>query len=75
MIEDISAYDPQVSNTKLSLKFGWGRGKTKEYYKYQEYGTSKIQAALSLLDGRMAIINELPRLERNMKARIRRKTK
>lgn len=75
MIEDLQAYDFKVSEGKIEARFGWGAGKTKKYYKYQEYGTAKIKAALSLFEGRTAIINELPRLAKNMEARIARKMK
>lgn len=75
MIDNLRADKVDVSSGKLEVKFGWGRGRTKNYYKYQEYGSKKIKAALSLFEGRTAVLNELPRLELNMKARIKRKVK
>jgi hypothetical protein len=64
---------PVVKAGEVLASFGWGRGRSKTYYKYQEYGTGKIKAANSLLTGQRAVLRELPRLERNMKARIRRR--
>ena len=75
MIDSLQALPPKVTKGKIEVAFGWGRGKTKKYYKFQEYGTAKIKAALSLFAGRTAILNELPRLENNMKQRIRGKMK
>ena len=75
MINDLRALDPKISDDKVEAKFGWGRGRSKKYYEAQENGTAKIAAAHSLLDGERAILNELPRLERNMKSRISRRTK
>lgn len=75
MIENLQSYDFKVSKGKIEARFGWGPGRTKKYYKYQEYGTAKIKAALSLFDGRTTMSNELPRLINNMKARIARKMK
>jgi hypothetical protein len=73
MINDLQALDPVVKANEISIKFGWGRGRSKRYYKFQEEGTGRIKAANSLLTGEKAVLNQLPRLERNMKARIRRK--
>jgi hypothetical protein len=73
MIDDLQALDPVVKANEISIKFGWGRGRSKRYYKFQEEGTGRIKAANSLLSGEKAVLNQLPRLERNMKARIRRK--
>jgi hypothetical protein len=73
MINALRALKPVVKVEQVFSSFGWGRGSSKAYYKYQENGTRKIKAANSLLTGRKAVMNELPRLERNMKARIRRK--
>jgi hypothetical protein len=75
MIADLQAYDFKVSEGLIEARFGWGPGKAKKYYKYQEYGTAKIKAALSLFEGRTAMVNEMPRLIKNMKARIARKMK
>lgn len=75
MIDNLTAYDFKVSAGKIEARFGWGPGRSKKYYKYQEYGTAKIKAALSLFEGRTAMLNELPRLSKNMKARIARKMK
>lgn len=75
MVDNLEALPPRVTKGKVEAAFGWTRGKTKKYYKYQEEGTAKIKAALSLFAGRTAILNELPRLERNMKQRIRGKMK
>jgi hypothetical protein len=71
----IAGLQAHISPSKTEARFGWARGETKKYYKYQEYGTAKIKAALSLFEGRTAVLNELPRLTKNMKARIARKTK
>lgn len=73
MINALRALKPVVKAGEVLASFGWGRGRSKAYYKYQENGTRKIKAANSLLTGRKAVMNELPRLERNMKQRIRRK--
>lgn len=73
MISNLRALKPVVKAGEIIAKFGWGQGRSKKYYKYQEEGTAKIRAANSLLAGRRAVLNELPRLERNMKARIRRR--
>lgn len=73
MINDLQALDPVIKANEISVKFGWGRGRSKAYYKWQEEGTGRIRAANSLLSGRRAVLNQLPRLEKNMKARIRRK--
>jgi len=73
MISNLRALKPIVKAEQIIAKFGWGQGRSKKYYKYQEEGTAKIKAANSLLTGRRAVLNELPRLERNMKARIRRR--
>jgi len=73
MINNLRALKPIVKAEEIVAKFGWGRGRSKKYYKYQEEGTSKIRAANSLLNGKRAVLNELPRLQRNMKARIRRR--
>lgn len=73
MIEDLQAGNVDIKNDELVVKFGWGRGRSKKYYKFQEEGTAKIRAANSLLAGRQEVISQLPRLERNMKARIKRK--
>lgn len=75
MINDLRAMPPRVTMGKVEVQFGWGRGRSKKYYKYQEEGTSKIRGAFSLLDGKRAILNALPRLEKNMKARVSRKMK
>lgn len=75
MINDLRADKVEIKGDELVVKFGWGRGRSKKYYKFQEEGTAKIKAANSLLDGRQEVISQLPRLERNMKARIRRKMK
>lgn len=79
MINDLRALPPKVSEGKVEVKFGWGRGRSKGYYDIQEEGSDKfnthITGAHSLLDGKRAVLNELPRLERNMKARISRKMK
>lgn len=73
MINNLQALEPVIKANEISIKFGWGRGRSKAYYKFQEEGTAKIRAANSLLSGRRAILNNLPRLEKNMKQRIRRK--
>jgi len=73
MINNLRALKPIVKAEEIVAKFGWGQGRSKKYYKYQEEGTSKIRAANSLLNGKRAVLNELPRLQRNMKARIRRR--
>jgi hypothetical protein len=73
MIDNLRALRPVVKAQEVLASFGWGRGRSKRYYKFQEEGTGRIRAANSLLSGRRAIMNELPRLERNMKARIRRR--
>lgn len=73
MINDLESMPSNVSSGKIEAKFGWGRGRSKEYYKFQEDGTAKIRAAHSLLDGERAVLNELPRLEKNMKARVSRR--
>lgn len=72
MIADLQAH---VSPSGTQARFGWTRGMVKPYYKFQEYGTTKIKAALSLFEGRTTVLNELPRLEHNMKQRIARKMK
>jgi len=73
MINNLRALKPVVKAEQIIAKFGWGQGRSKKYYKYQEEGTARIKAANSLLNGKRAVLNELPRLERNMKARIRRR--
>lgn len=73
MISNLRALEPVITSKEISAKFGWGRGRSKKYYKYQEEGTAKIKAANSLLSGRRAVLSQLPRLERNFKARLRRK--
>lgn len=73
MISNLRALKPIVKGEEIIAKFGWGQGRSKKYYKYQEEGTAKIKAANSLLNGKRAVLNELPRLQRNMKARIRRR--
>ena len=73
MIKNLLALRPVVRAGEVFAKFGWGPGRSKKYYKYQEQGTAKIRAANSLLTGKRAVLNELPRLQRNMKARIRRR--
>lgn len=73
MISSLRALEPVVKLNEISAKFGWGRGRSKKYYGYQEEGTAKIKAANSLLTGQRAVLDNLPRLEKNMKARIRRK--
>lgn len=75
MVDSLQALPPKVTKGKIEVAFGWAKGKEKKYYKFQEYGTKKIKAALSLFSGRTAVVNELPRLERNMKQRIQRKMK
>jgi hypothetical protein len=75
MINDLRALEPKISEGKAVVQVGWGRGRSKKYYEAQENGTARITGAHSLLDAERAILNELPRLERNMKARISRKTK
>ena len=71
MIDNLRASRAEVKGNEVIAKFGWGRGRSKKYYKFQESGTAKIKAANSLLTARRAVLNELPRLEKNMKARVR----
>lgn len=73
MINALRALPPVVKAGEVMAKFGWGRGRSKKYYKYQEDGTSKIRAANSLLSGKQAVLAEMPRLTRNMKQRVRRR--
>lgn len=73
MLRDLQALPPVIKSNEISVKFGWGRGRSKKYYKFQEEGTGKIKAANSLLTGKRAVLNELPRLARNFKARVKRK--
>jgi hypothetical protein len=75
MISKLNAYPGRVTPNRAVASFGW-RGKGKDdYYEIQELGNDKIEAANSLLDGANAVMNELPRLERNMRRRIARKAK
>lgn len=71
MINDLRASKAVIKGSDVVAGFGWGRGRSKKYYKYQEEGTAKIKAANSLLTARRAVLNQLPRLQKNMKARIR----
>jgi hypothetical protein len=73
MINALRALKPVVKAEEVLASFGWGRGRSKRYYKFQEEGTGRIKAANSLLTGKRAVLNELPRLEKNMKARISRR--
>lgn len=73
MIENLRALPSIIKSNIVMAKFGWGRGRSKAYYKYQEDGTAKIKAANSLLSGRQAVLAELPRLTKNMKQRVRRR--
>ena len=75
MIEDLKAFKPRVTKQKVEVEFGWKGNGDKKYYKFQEEGTSKIRGAFSLMDGKRAVLNALPRLEKNMKARVSRKMK
>lgn len=74
MMDSITAYDPHIrGNDYIAIKFGWGPGKMKKYFMFQDDGTSRIPAANSMMTAIRAVKNELPRLEKNMKQRIRRK--
>lgn len=75
MISKLDVQEPVVEEGYAAVAFGWSDIDYEEYFGYQENGTARIQGAFSLNDGQDAVINELPRLERNMKARISRKTK
>lgn len=69
MISKLYAFKPNLSLRNIFVKFGWVA--PKKYYRYQEEGTSRIKAANSLLTGKRAVINALPRLEAQMKKRFR----
>lgn len=74
MIDNLKVIDGKITPAgSAEIKLGWGRGRSKKYYKYQEQGTAKIRGVFSLFDARTAILNELPRLAKNMKARVSRK--
>lgn len=77
MINDLEALPVKVKENEVYAEFGWGRGRSQKYYKIQELGSdafnTNIQGAHSLLDGKMAVLNEMPRLLRELKARIVRK--
>lgn len=72
MMDSITAYDPHIKGENyIAVRFGWGPGKMKKYFGFQDNGTSRIPAANSMATAVRAVKNELPRLERNMKQRIR----
>ena len=77
MIYELNAFSAKVNPSGPEASFGWRF--PKKYFEIQEEGfdkfATKIKGAHSLLDGQLAANNELPRLERNMKARISRKMK
>lgn len=75
MISKLNAYPGAVTADRAVASFGWRSQGRDEYFRLQELGTEKIEAANSLLDGANAVTNELPRLERNMRQRIARKAK
>ena len=58
------------SGSKKQAKWGWIT-KYLSYFGEQEYGKDKIQAMHSLRDSRQTVLDELPRLFKNAKARIR----
>jgi hypothetical protein len=58
------------SGSQGQAKWGWLSGYL-SYFGEQEYGKGKIQAMHSLRDSRQVVLDELPRLVRNAKARIR----
>jgi hypothetical protein len=68
MINDLKILNISRNQYGITAKFGWSED---SYYQYQELGTQKIRGVFSLFDGRMAILNELPRLKANMLSRIR----
>lgn len=69
MISKLYAFKPNLGLKNIFIKFGWVA--PKKYYRYQEEGTSRIKAANSLLTGKRAVLNELPRLEAQMRKRFR----
>jgi hypothetical protein len=75
MISKLNAYPGRVTPNRAVASFGWRSKGEDDYYEIQELGNDKIEAANSLLDGANAVMNELPRLERNMRRRIARKAK
>lgn len=52
------------------VSWGWVDGAAK-YFLYQEEGTSKVASMHSLKDSTQKVLDELPRLIKNAKARIR----
>jgi hypothetical protein len=73
MISKLTALEPESDGNTVEGSFGWTEQDFEEYFEYQEEGTSRIPAAYSLLDGLEQVEAQLPRLERNMKQRIRRR--
>ena len=63
-----SSVGAKVVNGKA--KWGWITG-TLNYFKYQENGTQTIAGMYALKDSRQKVLDELPRLVKNAKARMR----
>lgn len=73
MINSLKLLGVKTTNSTVGVKLGWSED---SYFKFQEKGTRgsrAIPAANSLMSGRRAIENELPRLRRNMLQRIRKR--
>jgi hypothetical protein len=77
MIHDLEALPVKVTANEVYAEFGWVRGRSQKYYAIQELGddafNTHIQGAHSLLDGRREVLNQMPRLIKNLKQRITRK--
>lgn len=70
MIASLRNLGIDATDTNIRAKIGWEEN---SYFKFQERGTDRIPAANSLQTARRAMQNEIPRLIRNMRQRIRRK--
>lgn len=74
MIDSVTGYDWVGDDSHVSVRFGWGPGKSRKYFEWQDKGTGRIPAANAMWTAERMILNELPRLKRNMLQRIRRRT-